>query len=467
MADYSKLAKVGAGKTTNVDLQANSLVVGSIKIGSSSPVEITKAIATKLIAVSAAVDSDGTYDSRYTKITDLASTASGKGASLVGVFDTGGFFTGTNVEAVLAELYGMIGSSTPAAIDVTYDNTSSGLTAVNVQAAIDEVEGRVDTIEGKIGQPNGLATLDGGGKVPLSQLPSAIMTYEGVWNATTNSPTLADGVGDTGSLYRVGTAGTQNLGSGAISFSVGDYVIYNGTTWEKSDTTDAVASVNGLTGVVVLTTSNIAEGSNLYFTDERAQDAIGSALTDTATIDFTYNDGANTITADVKTNSLDSSHLKTTTVDGVTITGGNSTPFAVQQAPLQVKDYIAGESFAANTSFAIRYALTGETAGRVYKADKDTTSANNYHGVAIVHSTSAITAGQTIRGTVSGLHTLGSSDTPFSSGDVGKEMFLGSAGAFGTDSVLADSSLEAQYCMGSIASTTQIWVGEKGLRGIA
>lgn len=111
------------------------------------------------------------------------------------------------------------------------------------------------------GQANGYASLDGGGKVPVAQLPSAVMTYEGVWNASTNSPSLADGVGDAGQVYRVGTAGTQNLGSGNISFSVGDYVIYNGTTWEKSDTTDAVASVNGFTGVVVLTTDNVSEGS--------------------------------------------------------------------------------------------------------------------------------------------------------------------------------------------------------------
>lgn len=145
----------------------------------------------------------------------------------------------------------------------------------------------------------GVASLDGGGKVPIAQLPSAIMEYKGVWNAATNTPTLADGAGDIGDVYRVGTAGTQDLGSGAIIFDVGDYVIYNGTTWEKSDTTDAVASVNGLTGVVVLDTDDIAESTNLYYTDERAQDAIGTIITDSATIDFTYNDGVPSITASV------------------------------------------------------------------------------------------------------------------------------------------------------------------------
>lgn len=40
-----------------------------------------------------------------------------------------------------------------------------------------------------------------------------------------------------------------------------------------------VTSVNGQTGVVVLTTSDIAEGSNLYFTNARAVSALSSTLT--------------------------------------------------------------------------------------------------------------------------------------------------------------------------------------------
>jgi hypothetical protein len=110
------------------------------------------------------------------------------------------------------------------------------------------------------GSANGVATLDGSGKVPVSQLPSAIMTYEGLWNASTNNPTLADGTGDAGQVYRVSVAGTQNLGSGNITFDVGDYVIYNGTVWEKSDTTDSVVSVNGSTGIVTVNAINQLTG---------------------------------------------------------------------------------------------------------------------------------------------------------------------------------------------------------------
>jgi hypothetical protein len=41
--------------------------------------------------------------------------------------------------------------ATPAAADIVYDNGTSGLTAADVQAAVDEVEGRVDTLEASPG----------------------------------------------------------------------------------------------------------------------------------------------------------------------------------------------------------------------------------------------------------------------------------------------------------------------------
>jgi hypothetical protein len=84
------------------------------------------------------------------------------------------------------------------------------------------------------GVSNGYASLDSGGKVPISQLPSSIMEYKGTWNASTNTPTLANGTGDTGDVYICNVAGTVNFGAGPITFAVGDYVIYSGTIWQRS-----------------------------------------------------------------------------------------------------------------------------------------------------------------------------------------------------------------------------------------
>jgi hypothetical protein len=57
---------------------------------------------------------------------------------------------------------------------------------------------------------------------------------------------------------------------------VGDWAVYNGTIWQKVDNTETVTSVNGQTGAVVLTTTNIAEGTNLYYTDARARASVSA-----------------------------------------------------------------------------------------------------------------------------------------------------------------------------------------------
>jgi hypothetical protein len=102
------------------------------------------------------------------------------------------------------------------------------------------------------------------------------VTFQGVWNASTNTPTLTSSVGTKGYYYIVDVAGSTNL-NGITDWKIGDWAIFNGTTWDKVDNTDAVSSVNGFTGAVSLTTANISEVTNLYYTEGRV-----SANTDVA-----------------------------------------------------------------------------------------------------------------------------------------------------------------------------------------
>ena len=97
--------------------------------------------------------------------------------------------------------------------------------------------------------------------------------YQGTWNANTNSPALTSSVGTKGYYYIVSVAGTTSL-NGITDWQIGDWVIFDGAAWQKVDNTDSVSSVNGFTGAVSLTTSNISEGTNLYYTDSRARLAI-------------------------------------------------------------------------------------------------------------------------------------------------------------------------------------------------
>ena len=66
------------------------------------------------------------------------------------------------------------------------------------------------------------------------------------------------------------------------------------------------------------TTTSLAEGTNLYFTDERVDDRVSSLLVAGTGITLTYNDGANTLTVDAAIPSL-TTPLET--VAGTTYTG--------------------------------------------------------------------------------------------------------------------------------------------------
>lgn len=97
-----------------------------------------------------------------------------------------------------------------------------------------QVSANLAALEATKAKPNGLATLDPDGRIPYSQLPESAMEFKGDWDASTNTPTLADGTGDLGDMYLVSVGGSIDLGSGYITFLNGDRVIYNqANKWEK------------------------------------------------------------------------------------------------------------------------------------------------------------------------------------------------------------------------------------------
>lgn len=111
------------------------------------------------------------------------------------------------------------------------------------------------------GAANGVATLDATGKVPVSQINATAFIFKGFWNATTNSPTLSDGIGVAGDQYIIqvnsGNSFVRNLGSGNVDWNKDSYAIYNGTIYVENEATDKVVSVNGFAGVVDLDADDI------------------------------------------------------------------------------------------------------------------------------------------------------------------------------------------------------------------
>lgn len=108
--------------------------------------------------------------------------------------------------------------------------------------------------KGNKDQPNGYAGLDMAGKVPISSLAAQPLVFRGCWNALTNSPMLASGVGTNGDYYLVGVAGSTNL-DGITSWNVGDAALFKSGMpgfWSKLSNVQSVVEVNGQTGTVSL-----------------------------------------------------------------------------------------------------------------------------------------------------------------------------------------------------------------------
>lgn len=64
-----------------------------------------------------------------------------------------------------------------------------------------------------------------------------VLAYQGTWDASANSPSLATSTGTEGYVYRVSTAGSTTLDD-VTSWAENDYAVFDGTVWLKSRSAD-------------------------------------------------------------------------------------------------------------------------------------------------------------------------------------------------------------------------------------
>lgn len=132
-----------------------------------------------------------------------------------------------------------------------YDNTEQVYIDVVYKAICDDEENEIKSTYLKINDAiatyvnknqigaqttafnTGVCPLDENGLIPVNRLPTESLVFKGLWNAETNEPFLSDSTGTKGDFYICSTAGTQNLGSGEITFSENDTVIHDGTIWHR------------------------------------------------------------------------------------------------------------------------------------------------------------------------------------------------------------------------------------------
>jgi hypothetical protein len=110
------------------------------------------------------------------------------------------------------------------------------------------------------------------------------LSYQGTWNATTNTPTLVSSTGVNGYYYIVGTAGSTNL-NGITDWQIGDWLLFNGSVWQKIDQSELITSIASADGSIVVTTTGstvdlaVSQTSPASVLVEQVRNSTGATLT--------------------------------------------------------------------------------------------------------------------------------------------------------------------------------------------
>jgi len=141
------------------------------------------------------------------------------------------------------------------------DDGSKSVTAAQARDHIDDTTNphsvtaaQVSAIpESDRGVAGGVATLDSGVRIPVAQLPVGVadgLSYQGTWDAATNTPSLSSGSGSVaGEFYLVAVDGATTL-DGISTWDVGDLVVFDGSAWQRvaDNATDVVVPDGGTIG---------------------------------------------------------------------------------------------------------------------------------------------------------------------------------------------------------------------------
>lgn len=231
------------------------------------------------------------------------------------------------------------------------------------------------------------------------------VNYKGTWDASANSPTLVSGTGIKGDYYVVSTAGSTDL-DGITDWSIGDWAIFNGTAWQKVDNTDAVSSVNGQVGTVVLNAANVGAAANTVEIiagtglsgGGNLTANVNIALADTLVTPATYGDAANVsqITVDQQGRITNASNvaisISTSNVTGlgtiatqdannVAITGGSVNVATLEGANVTVTSNLYANLASANTATFADPSLPLNPEGYIEVVINGTTKKIPYYGV--------------------------------------------------------------------------------------
>ena len=285
-----------AGSRDYLTLNGQQITVGEIDIS-----DDTNLVAGSRISLSGDtlnVDGDlANYDNSNSGFLTAHPTISGAASSV----DNSG--SRTYIQSITLDSNGHITnltSATETVTDTTYSVGDGGLTQNNFTNTLKSKLDGIEANANNFNLPNASASTLGGIKVGSNLTINAVT---GVLSADTQSDVNFTSALNT-KLAGIETGATAgaNFATNVSNISVTNAQLAGSIA--NSKLTNSSVTVNGSTvalgGSITLTTANVAEGANLYYTDERVDDRVNALIVDGEGITTTYNDSGGTLTIDAE-----------------------------------------------------------------------------------------------------------------------------------------------------------------------
>ena len=207
---------------------------------------------------------------------------------------------------------------------------------------------------------SGSAALATGAQIQtaINSATTGVLTYQGTWNASTNSPSLSSGTGTPGYYYIVSVAGSTNL-DGITDWAVGDWAVFSDLAtdaWQKIDNTQ-VGNVtgSGSSGRVAYwnSASNVTSDSGLTFNGSTNALTVGGAVTWSGGGSTESNSAYDNMITGISDSGSSTKTITLTQQDGGTLT----TSFSIPQGTMS--------SFVINTATGLDGGATVTNGGTV------------------------------------------------------------------------------------------------------
>jgi len=237
-------------------------------------------------------------------------------------------------------------ATVPTTADVVSNTPAGNISSTTVQAAINELDSEKQALSEK-GNANGYASLDGSGKVPSTQLPSYVDDVLEYANFAS-----LPGTGETGKIYVTLDTNKTYRWSGSVYIEISP---------------SAVTSVNGYTGAVTLSKSDVGL-SNVDNTSDATKNAATATLTNKTLTSPVINSPTGITKSDVGLSNVDNTsdatkNSATATLTNKSISGINNTLTNISLTSSVIGILPIANGGTNNTSFT---ALSGNIAPIIY-----------------------------------------------------------------------------------------------------